>query len=95
MENQVNREKIIQVINSIFVERFELDESELTPEKNIVDDLQLDSLDLVDMIVGFQQKFGINLRDNQEIRNVRTLENVYDFFEKLVREHPEIVEKMK
>jgi len=95
MENLMNREEIIRVINSIFVERFELDESELTPEKNIVDDLQLDSLDLVDMIIGFQQKFGINLRDNQEIRNVRTLENVYDLFEKLVREHPEIVEKMK
>ncbi|MBO4648520.1 MAG: DUF1493 family protein [Lentisphaeria bacterium] len=95
MENQVDRKEIIRVINSIFVERFELDESELTPEKNIVDDLQLDSLDLVDMIIGFQQKFGINLRENQEIRNVRTLENVYDFFEKLVREHPEIVEKMK
>ena len=95
MENQVDRKEIIRVINSIFVERFELDESELTPEKNIVDDLQLYSLDLVDMIIGFQQKFGINLRENQEIRNVRTLENVYDFFEKLVREHPEIVEKMK
>ena len=91
----MERNDIIKAVNSIFLERFELEESELTPEKNIVEDLQLDSLDLVDMIVGLQQKFGIMLRDNQEIRTVRTLGDVYDFFEKLLQEHPEIEEKIK
>ena len=91
----MEREEIICAVNSIFIDRFELDESELTPEKSIADDLQLDSLDIVDMIVGLQQKFGINLRENKDIRNVRTLEDVYDLFEKLVQEHPEIAEKLK
>lgn len=91
----MNREEIIQAVNSIFIDRFELEESELTPEKSIVDDLQLDSLDIVDMIVGLQQKFGINLRENKDIRNVRTLNDVYDLFEKLIREHPEIAEKLQ
>ena len=91
----MERNDIIKAVNSIFLERFELEESELTPEKNIVEDLQLDSLDLVDMIVGLQQKFGIMLRDNKEIRTVRTLGDVYDLFEKLLQEHPEIEEKIK
>ena len=91
----MNREEIIQAVNSIFIERFELDEADLTPEKTIADDLQLDSLDIVDMIVGLQQKFGINLRENKEIRNVRTLGDVYDLFEKLIQEHPEIAEKLQ
>ena len=91
----MNREEIICAVNSIFVSRFELDEAELTPEKRIVEDLQLDSLDIVDMIVGLQQKFGINLRENKEIRSVRTLNDVYNLFEKLIQEHPEIVEKLK
>ncbi len=91
----MNREEIIKAVNSIFIERFELDESELIPEKNIITDLQLDSLDIVDMIVGLQQKFGLNLRENKEIREVRTLNDVYDLFEKLIQEHPEIVEKLK
>ena len=88
----MDRSEIIKAVNSIFIERFELEESELTPEKNIIEDLQLDSLDIVDMIVGLQQKFGIQLRDNPEIRNVRTLGDVYDLFEKLAKEHPEIAE---
>ena len=91
----MNREEIIQAVNSIFIDRFELEESELTPEKSIADDLQLDSLDIVDMIVGLQQRFGINLRENKEIRNVRLLGDVYDLFEKLIQEHPEIAEKLK
>ena len=95
MERHMNREEIIHAVNSIFIERFELEESELTPEKSIADDLQLDSLDIVDMIVGLQQKFGINLRENKDIRNVRTLNDVYTLFEKLLQEHPEIAEKLK
>ena len=95
MEKNMNREEIIQAVNSIFIDRFELDEADLTPEKTIADDLQLDSLDIVDMIVGLQQKFGINLRENKEIRNVRTLDDVYNLFEKLIQEHPEIADKLK
>ena len=91
----MEREEIIKAVNSIFCDRFELDESELTAEKRLVEDLQLDSLDLVDMIVGLQQKFGIILRDNKEIREVRTLGNVYDLFEKLLEEHPEIADRIK
>ena len=90
----MDREEIVKAVNSIFVDRFELDEAELTPDKSIANDLQLDSLDIVDMIVGLQQKFGINLRENKDIRNVRTLGDVYDLFEKLIQEHPEIADKL-
>lgn len=91
----MDREEIVRAVNSIFVERFELDAGELSGEKNLAEDLELDSLDMVDMIVGLQQKFGIPLRDNKDIRSVRTLNDVYDIFEKLLREHPEIADKLK
>ena len=91
----MDRSEIVKAINSIFLERFELEESELSPEKKIVEDLQLDSLDIVDMIVGLQQKFGIQLRDNPEIRSARTLGDVYDLFEKLAKENPKIAEHFR
>ena len=90
----MDREAIIEAINSIFRDRFEFEAEELTPEKRIVDDLGLDSLDIVDMIVGLQQKFGIMLRENKEIREVKTLDDVYTLFEKLIAEHPEIADKL-
>ena len=90
----MNRDAIVKAVNSIFIERFEFEEADLTPEKHILDDLGLDSLDIVDMIVGLQQKFGIILRENKEIREVKTLEDVYTLFEKLIAEHPELAEKL-
>lgn len=91
----MNREEIVSAVNSIFIDRFELEESDLAPETNLIEDLQLDSLDMVDMIVGLQQKFGINLRENKAIRQVRTLGDVYALFEKLIAEHPEIADKIR
>ena len=45
------------------------------------DDLGLDSIDMVDLVIGLQRKFGISLREDDEIKKVRTLGDVYDFFE--------------
>ena len=78
----MKREEIIKLVNEIFEDSFELDQSELLPDKLLFTDLGLDSLDIVDLIVGLQKKFGVNLRENEELREIRTLGDIYDFFEK-------------
>ena len=91
----MNREKIIQLINKIFVDKFELDPEDLTPEKKIFEDLELDSLDIVDLITGLQHTFQIPLRDNKDLLQIRTLQDVYDLVEKIIAEHPEVIEKLE
>ena len=91
----MTREKIIELVNQVFIDKFELEAKDLTPEKRIFEDFELDSLDIVDLITGLQHTFGIPLRDNQEIQSIRTLNDIYDLFEKLVKEHPELVEKFE
>ena len=91
----MTREEIIAEINSFFVEQFELDPAELTAEKKIFDDLGLDSLDIVDLMIGLQRKFGIPLRQNEEIRKIVTLGDVYEFFVKLAKERPEFAANLK
>ncbi len=91
----MTRETIIKMINETFVEQFEIEESELTPDKLIFEDLGLDSLDIVDLITGFQRKFKIPLRENQEMRQIRTVGDIYDLFEKLANENPDIVAKLE
>ena len=90
----MNREKIIQSINKVFVDKFELDPKDLTPEKKIFEDLELDSLDIVDLITGLQHTFQIPLRDNKDLLQIRTLQDVYDLVEKIIAEHPEVIEKL-
>lgn len=91
----MNREKIIQSINKIFVDKFELDPKDLTPDKKIFEDLELDSLDIVDLITGLQHTFQIPLRDNKDLLQIRTLQDVYDLVEKIIAEHPEVIEKLE
>lgn len=90
----MTREKIIELVNSIFIEQFELEREELTPDKKIFEDLGLDSLDIVDLITGLQRKFKIPLRGNEEIRQIETLADIYSLFEKLATENPDIAAKI-
>ena len=78
----LTRDEIIEAVNNALVNEMELDPAEIAPEKTFFDDLGLDSIDMVDLIIGLQRKFGISLREDDEIKKVRTLGDVYDFFEK-------------
>jgi Acyl carrier protein len=91
----MNRDKIIPIINKIFVDKFELDPQDLTPEKKIFEDLELDSLDIVDLITGIQHTFQIQLRDNKDLLQIKTLQDVYDLVETIIAEHPEVLEKLE
>jgi acyl carrier protein len=69
--------KIIAMVDDIFAESFEIDRELLKPEAHLFNDLGLDSLDAVDLVVAMQQKFGIRMRNDERIREVRTLADVH------------------
>ncbi len=91
----MDRNDIIKAVNSIFIDQFEIEEMELSPDKTIFNDLGLDSLDMVDLMVGLQRKFGIPLRQSEEIRKIEKLNDIYDFFVKLIDEHPDAAARFK
>ncbi len=84
----MTREEITAAVNATFTEMLEVPEDQLSPEKELFKDLGLDSLDMVDLVIGLQRKFGLSLRDNEELRKIVTLGDVYDFFVKMDAEHP-------
>ena len=75
----MDKQEIINKINQVFAESFEIEKNKLLPQANIFEDLGLDSLDVVDLVVALQQKFGIKIRADQRIRDIRTLEDIYKF----------------
>ncbi len=79
----MTRDEIVEAVNATFVEMLEVPEEELKPEKEIFKDLGLDSLDMVDLMIGLQRRFGVSLRQNEEIRKIVTLGDVYEFFVKM------------
>jgi acyl carrier protein len=74
----MDRESIIKTINTLLVEEFELDESAITPDTHLKDDLGLESLDFVDIAVIVKKEYGITLK-GAEVSSIRTMENLYDY----------------
>ena len=75
----VAEQEIIGIVNEVFEEYFEIERKRLLPEANIFEDLELDSLDVVDLVVAMQEKFKVRIRDDERIRSIRTLGDVYEF----------------
>jgi len=71
--------EIITMVNDILEEYFEIERERLRPEMDIFEDLELDSLDIVDLVVTLQKKFDVSIRDDERIRSVRTLGELHQF----------------
>ncbi len=83
----ITREEIIKQTNDALKKEFEFKDEQLVPTAQLRDDLGLDSLDAVDMVVVLEQKFGVTLRQGYDLRTIVTLNDLYDFIEKLARTH--------
>lgn len=75
----MQKDEIIAMVNEVFVEEFEIEADALKPEAQIFQELGLDSLDVVDLIVALQKKFGVNFRSDERIREIRSLNDLYEF----------------
>ena len=79
----MTEQEIINAVNKVFEESFEIEKERLQPQAHIFNDLGLDSLDIVDLVVALQKSFGVNIRNEENIRNIRTLGDVYQFISDL------------
>ena len=64
---------------------FEIDPQDITPEARLYEDLELDSIDAIDMIVHLQKKIGKKIKP-EEFKTVRTVQDVVDAVERLFKE---------
>ena len=75
----MTEQEIIDKTNKVFEESFEIEPERLVPDAQIFSDLGLDSLDIVDLIVALQNSFGVKIRNEERVREIRTLQDVYQF----------------
>jgi acyl carrier protein len=75
----MTEQEIIDKVNGVFIRAFEIDEAEIRPGAHIFEDLGLDSLDIVDLVVELQKAFGVKIREEEEVREIRTLNDIYEF----------------
>ncbi len=74
----MKEQKIIQIVNDFLIDEFELEPEQIKVDTLLRDELELESLDLVDIIVLIEREFGFKVEPT-EIVKVNTVGELYDF----------------
>jgi len=72
-------------VKSIIVEQLGVDEEEVTPDASFVDDLGADSLDTVELVMAFEEEFGVEIPD-EEAEKIRTVGDATTYLKEHVKE---------
>ena len=81
----MNRTEIEAKVREFLIEDLEVEESAISPEANLNDDLGIDSLDFVDIVVIVERKFGFKIKP-EEMAGVTTLSQFCDYIQTKVRD---------
>ncbi|AAZ37633.1 Acyl carrier protein [Pseudomonas ficuserectae] len=81
--NMQTREDIFEILRAAMVELFELEPERVTLEANLYQDLEIDSIDAVDLIDHIKRKTGKKIAA-EEFKSVRTVNDVVEAVYKLV-----------
>ena len=76
----MTKQEIATKINELLVEEFEINPEALTPDASLKNDLEIDSLDFVDIVVIIDREFGFKPQA-AELKNVKTLDEFYNYIE--------------
>lgn len=74
----MEKNELITKANKAIAEEFEIDLEDITPEANIKDTLELDSLSLVDLVALIESEFGVKIK-NTEITKIKVFNDLYDY----------------
>ena len=71
---------IFDKVRSIIVDQLDVDEDKVTLNASIQDDLGADSLDIVDLVMSFEDEFDLEIPDDQ-VENIKTVGDVVKYIE--------------
>ena len=67
-------------VKKMVADHLGVDEAKVTEEANFIDDLGADSLDTVELVMAFEEKFGIEIPDDAA-ETIQTVQNAIDYIE--------------
>ncbi|MDR1581018.1 MAG: acyl carrier protein [Synergistaceae bacterium] len=71
-ENAKNEDEILEKLKALVIDRLNVEEEQIKPDASFVDDLGADSLDIVELIMGIEEEFDVEIPDEdaEKLRNV-------------------------
>ncbi len=75
---------IEEKVKQLIVEQLGVDEAEVTPAAHFVDDLGADSLDIVELVMTFEESFEIEIPD-EDAEKIQTVKDAVDYIQSHVK----------
>ena len=72
-----SKDQILRWVVDTLKSEFQLREEDLRPQAHLIDDLDLDSIDAVDLAVNVEQDLGLSLTEG-ELKSIQTVQDVVD-----------------
>jgi len=76
----MNRQEILEKVKKILIEKLSVNEADIKEDSSLVDDLGVDSLDLVELLMKFEEEFKIEISE-EESQKILTVKDIVDFIE--------------
>lgn len=74
----MSRDEVVVKVNDFLIDEFELEEDQLIPNALMKEDLDIESLDFVDIAVIIENQFGLKVTSEQMVK-IKKLEDLYNF----------------
>ncbi len=71
---------VLEKVKKILSEQFGVEEDTITPETSLIDDLDADSLDVVDLLMSIDDEFEVEVPD-EEVENIKTVDDLVKYIE--------------
>ncbi len=85
---EVSKDEIFKRLRDVLVAGFELRDEQIVPTARLIDDLELDSLDLVDFAVRLEQRVDLEIAED-ELKGIKTVQDIVDLaYQKLNTARP-------
>ncbi len=72
---------ITKEVKEIITEQLDVDQADIKNESTFIDDLGADSLGLVELVLAFEERFEIDIPD-EDTEKIRTVQDAIDYIEK-------------
>jgi len=72
----MTKEELIDRVRELIAEKLGLEVEDITEESDLVEDLDADSLDLVDLIMAIEDEFGVSIAD-EDVEKIKTVGDIF------------------